>query len=311
MELKDAFRPSALISELFFPRLGDRGVVAGAVARIADEGFYEGVEVATIDDAEERRRIGGIVRERGLLLNCWTVLVLAAEGLSLCATDATLRRRCVSRLKELMEPAAEMGTLGFGVNSGPDPGPAARDGATDALSDSLCELADALAAFAPMFLMIEPLDRGADKNGLIGPTDECLAFVRRVREHHPTVSITWDTSHVALCGEDLCASLASCRDVIYQMHFANPVTDRASPLCGDTHVPFGPPGLLGPADLAQVIAAAVEAGLAGARRTLVAAEIRTPPGGNPWATEALGRRTLEEAWRIYERLQCGAHDGEA
>ena len=306
MNMKSSFRPSALVSELLFPYLGTRGVVGDAVARIADEGFYEGVEIATVDDAGERRCIGSIVGAHELSINCWASLVLADDGLNLSSTDATVRKRTVARLEQLMEEAAEMGTAGFGINSGPDPGPAARDDALESLFESVCALSETAATYAPMFVLFEALDRGVDKNGLIGPTAECVRFIQRVRAEGGTSQIAWDTSHTALCGEDLCTSLAACRDLVYEIHLANPVTEASSPLHGDTHQPFGPPGLLDAPDLAEVLAAAAELGLFEKRRTFMAAEIRTPGGGDPWETEARGRQTLESAWGLY-RVHAG-HD---
>ncbi len=45
MKMTDVFKPSILLSETHFSYRNIGGVIAGAVERIADEGFFRGIEI--------------------------------------------------------------------------------------------------------------------------------------------------------------------------------------------------------------------------------------------------------------------------
>ncbi|MFQ5500638.1 MAG: TIM barrel protein, partial [Candidatus Zixiibacteriota bacterium] len=167
MEMTEMLTPSILLSETHFPLLGIRGILADAIARIADERFFGCIELTTIADGNERRRIGQIVRENGLILNLWMSLVLAEEGLNLSALDESLRKRSVRRVADHIPQSTECGATALAVLSGPDPGPLCRAEASQRLCLSLCELSDAASAEGSLKVLLEPLDRGAHRNGLI------------------------------------------------------------------------------------------------------------------------------------------------
>ena len=297
MKMTEAFVPSILLSEVYFPYLGTRGLLADAVAQAADEGFYRSVEITDIPDPSERRRIGQIVRANDIALTHWLTPLLASSRLDLSALDQSLRRHSVALLTQQMDPAAECGARAIAVASGPDPGPNLRGEATKAFFDSLRELAEAAQAYESMRIVFEPLDRGADKNGLIGPTDEAVALVRRVREEVSNVGLCWDSGHVALNGEDLPASFSASQPFISNIHFSNAVIDRDHPDFGDRHLPMGPPGIVSTEEMAQVLHGVAESEVFANSPPSVAVEIRNPsPGGEPSATWQLSKQTLQQAW---------------
>ena len=296
--MTDDFLPSIVLAETHFPYLREKGIIAAAVARLALEGFYRSLEIAAVGDGEERRRVGKIVREHDLSLTMWLSAVLVGEDLNLSSTEERERRRSVDRVKEFIPWAEECAATRLAVVSGPDPGPADRQTATERLVISLRELCQALQDRGTMTLILEPLDRGAHKNGLIGPTAEAVALMKRLREVHPNVGLSWDTAHVALCGEDVFESLASAHPYIHQIHLANAVLDRADPQFGDHHMPFGSKGFLTVEKISAIFRRARELGLFGERRPCVAVEVRTLEGQDPWRTEQDGRQILNDAWEI-------------
>ena len=303
--MTEAFWPSILLSETHFPYSSQRGVIAEAVARVVEQGFYRSVDIGYVAEAADRRRIGELVRANDLLLTQWTSMVLTAEKLNLSSPDEELRARSVGRVKACIEPAVECGASGFAVLSGPDPGPALRAEATDQLVRSLLELGEALACVSSIRLVLEPLDRGAHKNALIGPTSESIALMNRIRPRYPDAGLSWDTAHAALCGEDILESLAGAVPYIAEIHLANAVLDRREPDFGDHHMAFGARGFLNVERIAALFERAVEAGLFFKRKPCVAVEIRTGPGADPWATEAQGRRILTDAWGLFQSRRPG------
>ena len=170
--------------------------------------------------------------------------------------------------------------------------------ATERVYESLSELAEYAKKFSPMRIVIEPFDREAHKKGLIGPTDEAAALIRRLRQRYPESGMSWDSSHAALNGEDLIQSLDIGKQEIVHMHFANPVVDKTRPDYGDYHIALGPPGLLRMETVGEILRHAQKLGILGKQRIGVGVEYRTQPGGDPWATEAVGRNILETAWKL-------------
>lgn len=103
----------------------------------------------------------------------------------------------------------------------------------------------------------------------------------------------------ALCGEHVLESVATYNEFIDQIHLANAILDRSHSDFGDYHVPPGAPGFLTTDKIALIMDCAIKAELFGEARPGVSVEIRTADGGDPWATEALCRRVLSEAWDMY------------
>ncbi len=295
MKMTEAFVPSMILSEAYYPYLGTTGVIADAITQIIDEGFYGGVEIPCISDPPERSRIGHVIQENDIILMQWLTLWLATSELSLSSLDESLRRCTVQQIKEHMEFAAECGAQTIGVASGPDPGPDLRCQATNAFFDSLCELAAAGQTYG-LRLVFEPLDRGADKNGLIGPTDEAVALMKRVREEFCNVALCWDTGHILLNGEELQASLSALQPFITNIHFSNAVFDREHPDFGDRHLPIGPPGVLTVDKIAQVLRSIIDSEVLAGNPPCAAIEIRTTPDADPLATWQLSKQTLQQAW---------------
>jgi len=298
-EMTNCFTPTLLLGETHFFHRNQPGVIAAAIDRMSGEGFFRGVEIADVAVFEDRRRIGRIMRDQSTRLTYWTSMILYEEQLNLSALDEDLRRKSVARIKQEMNFAAECEAACFAVLSGPDPGPAYRAVGTEQLFRSLCELAEALKAFSGLRLLLEPLDREAHKNALIGPTPEAVGLARRVRQIHPMFGLSWDTAHAALCGEDLFEAIRAGRSCIAQIHLANAVLDRQDPRFGDHHMPIGKPGFLDVKVIADLFRMAMEIGWFGDNRPGVSVEVRTAQGNDPWETVTQCRRILEEAWTLF------------
>ena len=279
MKMSDAFRPSILMSETHNPCMYDRGVIADAIARVIDDGFYRSVEIADVPDVADRRRIREIIRQSDVALTQWMSMTLVTEGLNLSSLDEDLRKRSVERMIDMIGPALECGTVRMSVLSGSDPGPPLRAKAIEQLYASLMELCEAVEENAPMSLMLEPLDRDADKNHLLGPTAEFVALFRRIRESFPSAGVSWDSAHVSLCGEDFLQSFDAARDVTVGIHLANAVLDRSDERFGDRHMDVGPPGVLTVDKIAELFRRGIASGFLPEVKPSVAVEIRTAPGG--------------------------------
>ena len=304
MQMTDVLRPGIILSELLFPYLDRTGVVADTVERIADEGFFRRAEIAVVSDAAERKRIAEAVGASDLHILQWMTLTMMQEGLNPSVLDEAQRTRCVRRIIELTDYAAECGADMIALYSGPDPGPDLRGEATRRLGDSLAEICRAAAGVGLLKVLIEPLDREAHKKALIGPTSEAVSLLRDFRSDGAELALNWDSSHTALNGEDLLDSLALAADYLDQIHLANAILDPCDPDFGDFHMAIGKPGFLDAARIAAIFRKALEIGFLGLRRPCVAVEVRTPDGGDPWRVERQCRDVLAEAWRLLEQMEA-------
>ena len=150
-------------------------------------------------------------------------------------------------------------------------------------------------------IVFEPFDREAHKKGLIGPTDEAVEIIERVRCSHENISLCWDSSHVALNGEDLPASLKASQHVISRVHFANPVLDTARDDFGDYHIAFGPPGAVGVDTIVDLLRNMSDIDLLASRRPYIAVEVRTVGSENPLDMVNYSENVLRKAWGTLEQ----------
>ena len=296
MNLKNAFRPSLLLSQTHFQNKFKKGIIASAVERITDEKFYQAVEIDIIYDRSDRKRIEKVVRSHNLILIQWLTTILLNENLNLSAMNESVRRKSVLRSISFFDKACECGVKNIAVLSGVDPGSKLRRKAIENLFISLCELLEVLSKYKGMQLLIEPLDRGAHKNFLIGPTDESISLLNRVSKVYKNIGIVWDSAHVALCGEDIENSFLKSSSYIKGIHLSNAILDKNHIKYGDYHMPIGGPGFLTIEKISSLFSKAIEAGLFYKKKPNVAVEIQTQVGENPWDTEAKCRKILEDAW---------------
>jgi len=301
MIIPEQFSPSVLLSETHAPRYGTEGVFAEAVAAVAKRRFFRNVELPGIAGASERRHIRDLIATHGFGSTMWIGVVLAAEQLSLSATDPADRERAVGRARELLVWASETGVDRAAILSGPDPGPANRTAALTALRHSIEEVAQYAGDLDPgLRIVLEPRDRGVHKKDVIGPTMEAVEFAEATREKVPAFGLVWDSAHVMLCGEDTQSSLRTAGPYVSQVHLSNPVPDRGHPLHGDRHLPFGPPGALSEADVPRMLREVAFALPPSQLPVPVALEVRTPEGGDPEQTVREAERILREGFAKYQ-----------
>lgn len=306
MELTDVVTPSVLLSETHFPVRTGKSVFARAVERVAEHGYFRHVEITDVGDAADRCRIGGVIAQSGVTLTQWLTLLLHESNLSLSDADDTLRREAVQCVLARIEPALECGATVVAVGSGPDPGPDLRQHALAQLERSLDAICDRALAFPDLLIGLEPLDRGAHKNGLLGPTPESVRVLNRVRASRSNMVLCWDSAHVMLCGEDMLASLRQAAPLVRQVHFANAVLDRTQPGFGDLHMAPGPPGFLDLAMIGRLLRIMYSEALFGCRKPSVALEVRTTAGMEPWSNVVQCAAWLRDAWALAMREEDSA-----
>lgn len=244
MKIKEIFRPSILISEVFYPYVDQDEQLTRIVKWAAQLNYYRGIEIGAVYDASNRKEVRSILEQNDIQLTSWATRDLCERNLMPASLEPAVRQKTDERLKELLAMAAECGAVNFCLISGPDPGIEKREEAKDVFFETVCRIMEQMRFYEGMNLMIEPLDRFAHKKGLIGPTDESLEFMKRVRKEHGNCYFSWDSAHVALNEENLADSIEVLSPYIGQIHLANAVLDHGSDLYGDWHMKVGEPGFL-------------------------------------------------------------------
>ena len=296
--------PSIHLLEVFMPVVDDEPFfVNEVVSRIPDIPFYKGIETGVIHEAGLRRKVREVKEANGYQLTVWLSPDLNDNGFNLSAIDKDLRTKSVKKAIELIDMAAEMGADHCGIPCGPYPGDALCDEAKKVLTDSYIQMLDHVESIPDIDLTFEPLDRYAHKKMLLGPIAEVIEVFREVRKHSNRIFIHWDSAHETLAGIDLHESLSMALPYLAQIHLCNCVSDKSHPYYGDWHMSLGQApdyknwGYLDlnvAVDILKTLSGADRA--EGVDRTFCAVEVRNYKGNDLWASEALVRSFMKDAF---------------
>lgn len=221
--------------------IGGEGPIVETVTQIAEDPFFDAIEIGWIKDPEKRAATKRVLETSRMKVGHGAQPALLTQGLNLNSLDAAERQRAIDQLKDNIDEAAEMGALRMAFLSGRDPGDADRPAALDALVEAVKELCD-YGADQGVALTMETFDRSIDKKALIGPSPYAAEFAARVREDCPDFGLMYDLSHQPLLDEQAEEALTALKDYLVHIHVGNCVVDPDTPGYGDLHPRFGWPG---------------------------------------------------------------------
>lgn len=201
-----------------------------------------------------------------------------------CSDDPQQRKHALAAMKEQIDFASEAECPLFILTGTPDKGAVQRPRLLERYHDFFMECA-AHAAQYGMLAAIEPIERGSFKNLLLGPTDECAAFIRAAQGHGASnARLMLDIAHLPLMGEALENAVeASMPAGLVHLHMGNAVLEPSSPFYGHTHPPIGVQnGMFDCAELAEQFEVLLKSGylpaLPGSPRASISLEVRPYPG---------------------------------
>jgi sugar phosphate isomerase/epimerase len=236
-----------LVQYAAFPKViqGEGPIVETLEAALADDVFNT-IEISWIKNEVLKRRACEMLANSGKRVVFSGGPPYAFQKIVLSSLDCDEREHSLECAKKLVDDALLFDACIHLITGGPDPGPAKREKAKDALVKSIQELSDYAEAHAknsPLFLSMEPVDRAVHRKGLIGPIPEAVEMTRRVNDLGGKLFLTIDQSHLAQLGESPEEALAVAYDYLFHVHLANCIiSDPHNPLYGDEHPPFGIPG---------------------------------------------------------------------
>lgn len=259
MKVSEYLYPSFLVSENLFALAGNETELFRVTERILNGGFYRKMELGSVKNPEIRKEFGRMVRELDLEWVQWLTADINELGLNPSTTDRNLREKTIKEILRLTETAAQNGANHIAIIGGPDSGEAMREEARKGLEEVLSVISEKISQYPGMNLFLEPLDRGAHKNNLIGPTPEAVALMEKINQHHNNCRIGWDSAHVALNQEDFGDSIRQSAPFLGQLHIANAIVNPQAEGYGDWHMPMGEPGVINVDSASGILQAAAEA----------------------------------------------------
>ena len=292
----------SIVHFMAFPEtmLGE-GPIAETVAKIAEDDFFDAIEVGWIKDEAVRREVHHIAEVSHLTVAYGAHPALLSQKLNLNSLDPESRSRAVIQMKECVQEAAELGARRLVLLSGPDPGDALRGEATRLLVDSLHQICEHGRQYG-VGITLETFDRSVEKRALIGPADEAAVLAAKIRSDYGDFGLLYDLSHMPLLDETALQALTILRDHLVHIHVGNCVMDEpAHPAYGDQHPRFGIAG--GRNDVPQVvdfIRALIAIGCLQELRNgilpLVGFEVKPQAGESSTQVIANAKRVWRQAW---------------
>ena len=235
--------PTAILWESYNEHTEDKNFMANVVEKVLQDGFYKSMELKSIADKSERKRINAALSKSNIYTSVWISKSLATQNLDINSLDENLRKKTVDEVRKNIDLACEMGANAIALDGGNNVGIFKRSVAYEALIKSLSEVAD-YAKKAKLDVLIESDDRFAHRKKLLSLVDDVHEVIELLRKDHKNVFISFDTAHVALNRENMISSFDTLSPFISQVHLSNAILDINDPLYGDNHIAPGYPGFL-------------------------------------------------------------------
>ena len=194
---------------------GDPEAVRETFLALASDSYFDIIEVQPLP--EEAWSIAkSIADQRGVEIALGLQPYVLTRGVNPSALNEDVRRKSVATILEEVRKARERGVTKVAFCSGPDPGPADRGAAMDALVKSLKEVS-AAAQKLGVTVILETFDRDWDRKQLIGPIAEAVKVAEQVREEYGNFGLLWDLSHGPLLNEPP-SVLKAAKDYLAHVH---------------------------------------------------------------------------------------------
>jgi len=273
------------------------GPILETVTRIAEDPFFNAIELTRIRDDQTRQRVRSLLEASGMKVAYAAQPVVLGERLNLNASDEDARIQAIAALRVCVDEAVELGAESLALLSGPDPGESERDEAITRLAASLQDLCD-YAFVQGVKIVLETFDRTVDKKALIGPSDDAVRLAELVNRNN--FGLLLDLSHLPLQFESPYKAIHTVQHHLVHAHIGNcVVADRNHPAYGDQHPPFGIPGSENGVDeVVEFLQVLRDVGYleSSVDPPILSFEVKPMAGMTSSLVLANAKRTLLEAW---------------
>lgn len=294
-----AYMKVGIVHFMAFPQtITGTGPIEETVRAIAEDDYFDAIEISWIRDADVRHRVAAMLQTSGLAVAFGAQPILLTQGLNINSLDEAERRTAVEAVKAGIDEANELGARGVGFLSGPYT-ETGTEAAFDALVRSTGELCSYAKETGDLRIVLEVFDYDIDKKSLIGPADLAKRYAAAVRAEHDNFGLMVDLSHLPLIRETPHQAIMPVKEYLVHAHIGNCVVkDAALPAYGDQHPRFGFPG--GENDvreLVEYLQVLKDIGfLNTTERPFLSFEVKPFADEDPVVTIANSKRVLNAAW---------------
>jgi len=291
-----------LVHFMAFPfAMSGEGDIIASIERLAEDDFFSLLEITTIKDPVARAAARSIAAAAHMDLGYCAIPIILGNKLNVNALDESERLAVVSRLKESIDEAHEIGASMWTFLAGPYAGEETETEQLDALTRSTLEFCRHAEPYG-ITVDCEQFDRSIEKKSLIGPAALTRSFAERIRSEVDNFGICLDLSHLPILGEKAADIVPLMGDYFIHAHAGNAyLKDPDDPFYGDQHPRFGyPESENDVAELADYIEVLWSSGYfhrhVPSRLPVFTFEIKTGPAEDVGVMLSNTKRVFFEAW---------------
>jgi len=280
------------------------GPILESLSRIAEDSFFDAIEVGHIEDNETRRSAARLLRQAHLRVGFGAQPMLLGGGHDLNSLDEKQRQQAIEVIRHAVDEAKELGAERLALLSGPAPeDPIDRPDCIEALTDSLVRICEY--SGGELGITLETFDGDIDKCALVGNDhQEAAAVAKAVRGEGCNFGLLVDLSHLPQQRDTAAHALEATREFLVHAHVGNCVLKKGNPAFGDKHPRFGiEEGENDVPELREFLQVLAKIGFLNAERPpMLGFEVFPTDGEPPSVLIANAKRTFLQAWSGLEGI---------
>lgn len=187
-----------IVSFMAYPSMMEGKEVYSSVKKIVEDGFFDLIELPALSN-EDLSLIAPLLKGKEVSIGLPPFIL--KEKININSFDQNERKKSIEMIKKEIDKASKYGICTIALCSGPDTEDKKRNEAKKLLIDSLNEICNYAAKYG-INIVLETFDRIHDKKLLIGPKDEAIEIVKKIREKNKNIGLLWDLSHAPLLNEN-------------------------------------------------------------------------------------------------------------
>lgn len=221
--------------------------------QIAQDTFFEVIEVGTIKDVLFRTRVARIFEYAGMEVIYATQPYffshsghINATRASLCSLYPDRRKEAIVLFQRCLQEASDLGATALRMTSGymPESGSEKdKEEAKKLLCDSIAQIMEKAKEYGNPLITLKIFDHDFTAHQLIGKCEDALDIARQICPSYEKFGLLTDLSHFPLLREDPRTTLTALKDYVKAFHMGNTIVtgDRRNPIFGDWQPRFGIP----------------------------------------------------------------------
>jgi sugar phosphate isomerase/epimerase len=186
-----------IVSFMAYPSMMEGKEIYSSIKKIAEDGFFDLIELPVLSN-EDLSSIAPLLKNKNVSIGLQPFIF--KEKININSLNSNERKRAIDAIKKEIDKASKHGICTIALCSGPDVEKGKREEAKKLLVDSLNDICSYASKYG-INIVFETFDRAHDKKLLIGPKNEAVEIIKKVREKNKNIGLLWDLSHAPLLNE--------------------------------------------------------------------------------------------------------------